>query len=298
MIPTSPKPASSNKNVKIEPDLVEKPLRKLRKMLDTFPSNPLPEDVHSLRTHTRRLEATIAALAPEDREEPRRVLKLITPVRKAAGKVRDMDVLIADVLTLEENAKSETLLRLVDHLASMRSKNAKKLGNAVAKRRPETHAHLRKLSKLFKKRLKNGSGTLNGDAAPQILITELTHWPGLNAENLHTFRLCVKELRYMLELSNEPNKDWIAKLGEVKDLIGEWHDWVELLKIAKHVLDPAKDGRVLKRIENVTEEKFRAALTASSQMRKRIFETSPTCARLKNSFSMPRPAQRRNCAYK
>jgi len=260
--------------VKIEPDLVEKPLRKLRKMLDIFPDNPLPEEVHALRTHTRRLEATISALVIERSKQPRRVLKLITPVRKAAGKVRDMDVLIEDVLTLKETQKGDTLVQLVEYLAKMRAKNAKRLQGAVSKRREETKTCLKQLSKQLRKRLKDDSGTLNGNAAPQILITELTHWPTLSAENLHLFRLRIKELRYMLELSNKPNAKWIARLGDVKDSIGKWHDWVELLKIAKRVLNQGEDGGVLQRIENVTEEKFHIALTASNLIRKQIFEPS------------------------
>ena len=88
------------------------------------------------------------------------------------------------------------------------------------------------------------------------------------------FRLRIKELRYMLELSNEPNEKWIAWLGDVKDAIGEWHDWVELLKIAKEVLDTVADAGVLKRIEKTTDERFNAALTTANQMRKRIFQPS------------------------
>ena len=157
-------------------------------MLDTFPDNPCPEDVHTLRTHTRRLEATISALVLARDKEPRRVLKLITPVRKAAGKVRDMDVLIENALTLKEKQNGAALVRLVEFLAGMRARNAKKLHDAVNKRHGETLICLKELSKLLKKRLKDASGTLNGDAAPQIVITELTNWPSLNAENLHMFR--------------------------------------------------------------------------------------------------------------
>jgi CHAD domain-containing protein len=240
-------------------------------MLDTFPSNPRPEDVHDLRTHARRLEATIAALIVERGKEPQRVLKLITPVRKAAGKVRDMDVLIEDVLALGVNRGGEGLVRLAEHLGKMRAKNAKRLRDAVTRRRRKTRTHLKELSKLLKKRLKDDSGTLRGDAAPQIVVTELTQWPNLNADNLHAFRLRIKELRYMLELSDEADKRWVTRLGVVKDAIGEWHDWVELLKIAKQVLDPGLDGGVLKRIEKVTEDKYHLALTAANQMRERIF---------------------------
>lgn len=243
-------------------------------MLDDFSADPRPEDVHALRTHARRLEAAIEALVPARSKEPRRVLKLLTPVRKAAGKVRDMDVLIEDALTLKDVQSAEGLVRLVEHLGEMRAKNAKRLRDAVLKHRRETGARLKELSKVLKKILEDEPGTLNGGAAPQILVTELSQWPQLNRENLHMFRLRIKELRYMLELSNEPNEKWIAWLGDVKDAIGEWHDWVELLKIAKEVLDTVADAGVLKRIEKTTDERFNAALTTANQMRKRIFQPS------------------------
>ena len=232
--------------MKIEFDHVEKPLQKLRKMLGDFSADPRPADVHALRTHARRLEAAIAALVPARSKESRRVLKLLTPVRKAAGKVRDMDVLIEDALALGNVQRAEGLVRLVEHLGQMRAKNAKRLTDMVANRR-KTSAHLKELSKVFRKQLKDEPGTLNGGAAPQILVTELIQWPQLNRENLHLFRLRIKELRYMLELSNEPNEQWVAWLGDVKDAIGEWHDWVGLLKIAKQVLDPGRT-RSAKRI--------------------------------------------------
>jgi CHAD domain-containing protein len=247
-------------------------------MLETFPANPQPEDVHALRTHTRRLEATIAALIVEQGKAPRRVLKLITPVRKAAGKVRDMDVLIEDVLALVVNRGDEGLVRLAEHLGKLRAKNAKRLRHAVTRRRRKTSTHLKELSRLLKKRLKDDSGTLRGDAAPQILVTELTQWPTLNADNLHAFRLRIKELRYMLELSDEADKKWIARLGDVKDAIGEWHDWVELLRIAKHVLDPSLDGGVLKRIDEINEDKYHFAVTSANRMREGIFR-APKSAR-------------------
>lgn len=256
-------------------------------MLDDFSADPRPEDVHALRTHARRLEAAIAALVSARSKEPRRVLKLLTPVRKAAGKVRDMDVLIEDALTLKNVQKTQGLVRLVEYLGEMRAKNAKKLLDAVFKHRRKTSAHLKQLSKVLKKRLQDEPGTLNGGAAPQILVTELSQWPQLNRQNLHMFRLRIKELRYMLELSNEPNEEWIAWLGDVKDAIGEWHDWVGLLQIAKQVLDAGEDDGVLRRIENVSEEKFHAALTTSNQMRKRIFQPS------KNGKGATMPALRR-----
>lgn len=255
--------------MKLQPDQVEKPLRKLRKQLKGLPSNPRPADVHSLRTHTRRLEAAVAAVALGRNKASRRLLKLITPVRKAAGKVRDMDVLIGDVLTLADSHGSESMVRLVEHLAKMRVKHARKLHEIVEQQRPETRKQLKRSSKLLKKAVEKDWGARSGE--PQTLISELGHWPDLNATNLHMFRIRIKELRYMLELSDDADQTLIRSLGTVKDAIGEWHDWVELLKIAKKVLNAEADGGNLKRLQEIVRQRLESAVAAANHLRERYF---------------------------
>ncbi len=259
--------------MKLEPDHVEKPLRKLRKQLGTLPPNPHPEDVHSLRTQTRRLEAAIAALVLERDKRSRRLVKLINPVRKAAGKVRDMDVLIRDVITLKDAQSGEGLVRLVEHLAKMRLKNARKLHDVIVRRRQKTRKRLKESSKLLRKRLKENTDAVDGEAAPQILITEIRHWPQLDAGNLHPFRLRIKELRYILQFAETADTKFIDRLGHVKEVIGEWHDWVELLRIATKVLDSGDP--LLKRIEHIGTEKLQVALDAANQLRERYFDPAP-----------------------
>jgi len=261
--------------VKLQTDNVEKPFEKLRKQLNGFPSNPRPEEVHSLRTQSRRLEATVAALVLDREKKSRRLIKAITPVRKAAGKVRDMDVLIADVLALSQRHRSDALVRLVEHLAKMRVKSARKLSDMVSAQQREARKRLKQSSKLIRKKLENESETMSGEAAPQILMTELSHWPKLDVRNLHLFRIRIKELRYMLQLSPQADGKLVDALGDVKDAIGDWHDWVELLKIARKVLDSRSDSEVRQRIDETGRGKLQRALTAANQLRERYFsETS------------------------
>ena len=255
--------------MKLQSKDVEKPLRRLRKQLAAFPSNPRPEQVHSLRTHARRLEATMAALVI-DREKPsRRLLKTITPVRKAAGKVREMDVMIGDLLTLSGRQGSEALVRLVEHLAKMRVRSARKLRAVIRGQRQDARRLLKQSWKLIRKKLKNDPAGVDGQAAPGILMTELSRWPELDVDNLHLFRIRIKELRYMLQLSPQADEKLVDALGEVKDSIGEWHDWVELRKIAQEVLDPRSDGEVLQHIEEAGNQKLERALKTANQARER-----------------------------
>ncbi len=227
--------------------------------------------MHSLRTQARRLEATVAAVALGRNKASRRLLKLIAPVRKAAGKVRDMDVLIGDVLALADSHRSESMVRLVEHLARMRVKHARRLHHIVGQQRPEARKQLKQSSKMLKRAVKKDWGDRSGEAAPRTLISELSHWPDLNAGNLHMFRIRIKELRYMLQLSDEADQTLIRSLGTVKDAIGEWHDSVELLGIAQKVLDAESDGGNLKQLEKIVNERLESAVGAANQLRERYF---------------------------
>lgn len=257
--------------MKLQANSAEKPIRKLRKQLKSFPPHPTPEAVHTLRTQTRRLEATVAALALDQESKSRDLLNLIRPVRKAAGKVRDMDVLIGNVLRISGEPGNESAVRLVEHLAKMRVKNSRKLRNLIRRQHRETPQRLKEFSKIIRRTLKNAVARIDGTAGTQILITELSHWPDLNQDNLHLFRIRIKELRYMLQLSEIIDEKLVNALGEVKDAVGEWHDWIELLKIARKALNPQTDKDTLEQIENAGHEKLVSGLAVANALRTRYF---------------------------
>ena len=254
--------------MQLQRNRVEKPLRKLSKQLKSFPADPLPEKVHSLRTRTRRLEATIAAVSLDREKKARRLVKRIKPLRKAAGAVRDMDVLIGDVLTVCGQG-GDSAVRLVQHLSAMRVEHARRLHHLVGRERGGIRRQLEKSSKLIRNRINGKTADGGSEAATQILITELSHWPKLEEGNLHLFRIRLKELRYMLQLHEQADEKLVDALGEVKDIIGEWHDWLELANIAREVLDPKEDRELLNRIFDSTGQKFQIALEAANRVRAR-----------------------------
>jgi CHAD domain-containing protein len=258
--------------VKLQRDYVEEPFVKFCKLLNRFSADAPPDKVHSLRTQARRLEASIDALTLDHNKSARRLLKSITPMRKAAGKVRDMDVLIGDVLTLRNAPNENALLRLEEHLSKLRLKRADKLNDAIERRSKVARRHLKRSSKILKKKMEEASDdSRNGQTAPQILMTELSHWPDLDEGNLHAFRIRVKELRYMLQLSADSDGKCITRLGKTKDAIGEWHDWMELLKIARKVLSLKTDQVILARIEDVWKKKLQLALNSANATRRLYF---------------------------
>ena len=80
-------------------------------------------------------------------------------------------------------------------------------------------------------------------------MAELREWPRLNNLNIHHFRLKVKELRYVLQLFPGADPGLVDSLAKVKDDIGDWHDWQQLLAIAREVLDARKDKTLLAEID-------------------------------------------------
>ena len=251
---------------------MEKPLRKLRKALKRFPTDPSSGEVHSLRTNARQLEAIVEALPVDSKKKTRQLLKSVAPVRKAAGDVRDMDVLVANVLAMPRADGEDSLVRLVEHLGERRVDSARDLSDTVAARRKAARRSLKQYAQLVGKEFDGRKRILTKtEPVAADLVRELTAWPKLNEENIHPFRIKVKQLRYMLQLSKNADEKVVDALGQVKDMVGDWHDWQELAKIAKSVLDPEEDRPALNKIDQIGDEKFKDALSKANAARKKYF---------------------------
>jgi len=269
----------------MELDRVEKPLRQLRKLLKKLPANPAPGDVHRLRTRARKIEAMAAALEPAGGKQTRRLLKAIKPLRKAAGGVRDMDVLIGDLLHLPVNGTRDSVVRLVEHLGNARRKSAAELLDTVDRTRKPARRELKKYARLFdsvaqgKKpapvEIARALESENGDAAPaSTLIDELAHWPRLSTHNIHLFRLKVKELRYVLELFPQADQGFIDALGKVRDEIGDWHDWQQLAGIARKVAGARQNRALLAQIDAAVKQKLTHALAGANGLRRKYLHAT------------------------
>jgi CHAD domain-containing protein len=269
-------------------DSLQKPLRRLRKSLKRFPKDPLAEEVHQLRTQARRMEAMAAALLFEQGGQPRHLLKTVGALRRAAGEVRDMDVLIANARGLAEadlrNDDRGCLESLVGRLRAIRTQSASELHETVTERRKDARRDLKRYSRqverIFEGRKldsKLGASSKTAESSSPVdpataaldFASELSRWPRLQADNIHPFRIKVKTLRYVVELAEEADNEFVRALDEVKDRIGEWHDWHELRRIARKILDHPGECRVRKQIEKIEKQKLKQALAAANAMRQR-----------------------------
>ena len=205
------------------------------------------------------------------------MLKTLKPVRKAAGEVRDMDVLAAKARTLT-GQRNDSVARLVEHIVDTRIESARELLQTLAKRQKKTRRSLKGFSKQIAQKFTAKSSGPKADPARNWLkddatlrlVADLNQWPELDAENLHSFRLKVKELLYVLHLVRNADVEFIDALGKAKEEIGDWHDWHQLAIIAQQTLNAQSDRAALKRIEETSKKKLDLALASARDVKSRV----------------------------
>jgi CHAD domain-containing protein len=259
---------------------IKKNIRKLRKLLKKAPGLPNPDEIHDLRTQTRRFEAMLEALGVNSKRNERRLLRHLGRIRRCAGKIRDMDVLTDYASTLQVDQERDCLVQLLEYLGAKRYRRAEQLHQRICKYGGELRRRLKRtlgrVQKLIPNQNKSKSGgrhTAPAEAMDFVLklSSELDSPATLNRKNLHAYRLKIKELRYVLEMADDPSyQDFIDKLSRVKDAIGEWHDWEELITIAGDVLDHKANCKLLREVKAIATHKYEDALSLTNKMRERV----------------------------
>ena len=257
----------------LEADRTHKSASKLRKLLKRVPKQPSPEQVHDLRTCTRRLEAGLDALGIDFRHNERRLLRVLSRLRKSAGKIRDMDVLIGYASTIHLEREQDCLVQLLEHLGAKRYRYAREMWGVKQKQGPElrrrlerTAKRLEKLSRQVQARTRARKDVM---ATSFQLSSELNTPARLSKKTLHAFRLKVKELRYVLQLADgAPQQPFVDSLGEVKDAIGKWHDWEALTEVAAKLLDHGGNCELLVELRRRSNAEYSQSLSLANEMRK------------------------------
>jgi CHAD domain-containing protein len=254
-----------------------KPFKKVRKRLKNWTAIPAPDDVHRLRTNSRRIEAILGALHWDSRKD-RRLLKPLSRVRKRAGNIRDMDVLTSLVIGLHATGEDECILQLVGHLSVARYKQARQMKKLVGKyRQGLRHDLKRTLSRIEEAANGNPDSSAeprhpaSGVAAVALDLSKKLNQPArLNPANLHPYRLQLKQLRYVLEMRSLRDRDsrFIDALRKAQTAIGEWHDWESLKEVASDLLEH-NGCALLRQIEAAARSGFDNALSAANSVRDR-----------------------------
>jgi CHAD domain-containing protein len=208
-----------------------------------------------------------------------------------------MDVLTADVLTVERDGEQDCLVQLVEHLGAERNKSARKLRRAIETTNPQLRRDLKRYSERVEKRLQEGKNNPPASDAVPLTMTrtiqlslDLKSPARLNRSNLHPYRLKVKELRNLLQLSDRAgDPKFLEELGDVKDTIGEWHDWGELVAIATELLDHGQSCKLIKSFKDTSDLMYQRALSLTSHLRSHYLKVRESNHRTRHDKSISVP---------
>jgi CHAD domain-containing protein len=211
------------------------------------------EAVHELRVATRRIRATLRLLAPVGTETKLRAYsKGVGALARAAGAVRDRDVLIADLAARVEQFPEQLQLSAGALRATLEAERRAAHGELLAfLDGDEQRAMLRGLATLI-------CGKRGWDDGPRVRdlggSTLWRHYEALRAhdrdglpqdeEALHEMRIDGKRLRYVLELFADPLGPRVdaaaALLADFQDHLGAINDAaVARVALATHLLADA-----------------------------------------------------------
>jgi CHAD domain-containing protein len=240
--------------------------QKLERDLIKLSSKPEPKSVHGLRTGTRRLQILLGELSPKLDRNEKKLLKLLSRIRKRAGKVRDLDVQSAALRSLKVPREPRRKTLLVNQLIELRAQQEKKLRKAV------DSATVREIRKRLKRAAKRFDPQASRDplAVAQTMLQRLERAAEpLTEAVLHQYRILSKRARYAAEFAapSPAAEQFIAKLKRIQDASGDWHDWLTLTQTSTQSLGDVRESPLVAELHNVTGAKYRHAVAVLSQMR-------------------------------
>lgn len=250
-------------------ELLTKSVSKLRKFLKKASQQMTPEEVHDFRRHSRRLEVALETVWPRPHAKWKSLRSQIAQLRKRAGKIRDMDVLTDYASTIQIAGEEDCLVQLLEYLGAKRYRDHDKIGQLIKTRRSHLRRRLRsapaRLTRFFPSKTQ-----MTAELGP--LMSEVSSQLPLDESNLHSYRLKIKRLRDLWQISAIPHpKHLLNILGRAKDSIGEWHDWKELETTATEVLNHGRNCRLLQEVKAVGNRKYQHALSVCKELRKAFF---------------------------
>jgi CHAD domain-containing protein len=249
-----------------QPDQTRTIFRKLSRQMSKLGGKPSPETVHRFRTSSRKVEVLVSDLAESRSGNDKKLLKLLGRLRKKAGRVRDLDVQSAALRSLKIPQEPGRKSQLMRTLAEERAKREKKLAKSLDKR---TVAEVRKRLKRTAVSLEIPKNADPVSLARQRLNELEVDQGAVTEKTLHQFRIAGKRARYTAELAGKDAEAarLIALLRHMQDVIGDWHDWVQLADKAEKLFGGVQDSALVAALRNVTRAKFRQAVNTLTEIR-------------------------------
>ena len=240
--------------------------QKLERDLIKLSSKPRASHVHRFRTGTRRLQILLGELSTQPDSRHKKLLKLLSRLRKRAGKVRDLDVQLAALRSLKIRQEPRRKTQLVNDLIELRGQQEKKLRKAADK---DT---VREIRKRLQRAARNFKPEASRDplAVEQGMLQAIERGDAPPTETLlHQYRILSKRARYAAEFADDsPDAQrFIADLKRIQDALGDWHDWLTLTRTAIEHLGAVHESSLAAELRNVTGAKFRQGVTVLSHLR-------------------------------
>jgi len=250
--------------------LIRQTFQRLDREIAKLGKKSAPDRVHKFRTSSRRVEALLSEVPPELHRNDEKLLKLLTRVRKKAGRVRDLDVQIQALRALKFPEANGHKSQLMDALMNERRNRERKLAKAFD---AELVGELRK-------RLKHAECELKVSAKTDPLaltlrkLSELNRGAPVTEKLLHQYRIIGKRARYIAELAgDDPEaKSTVERLKHMQDVIGDWHDWLKLTQRAEELIGNVRSSALVAMLRNVTQAKFRRSEELVSSIRSEFGE--------------------------
>jgi CHAD domain-containing protein len=249
-------------------------LQQLGRHVTKLAKNPAPESVHKFRTNCRRVEVLLSEVTPQPNRNDKKLLKLLSRLRKKAGRVRDLDVEIASLRSLKIPEGNGHKSQFMDALVQERARHEQKLAKAFN----------RKAADEIRKRLKRAASEIDIPKNAEPLALALSKLAKLGRDHatltertLHQYRIIGKRARYIAELDDHDAeaKRVVDQLKHMQDVIGDWHDWLKLTQKAESLFGGIRDSALVAMLRNVTQAKFRQSVDAVAETRKALSSKKP-----------------------
>ena len=221
------------------------------------------ESVHRFRTSARRLQTLLEQLLSKRDRNQKKLVKMLTRIRKQAGKVRDIDVQLTALRSLKIPQEPRRKTQLMHGLIELRAKHDRRLRKLLKK---DTLREIRKRLKRASKEIRF-TGAEDALAVARATLNEVIHPAGpVSEDHLHQFRTVVKRARYAAEFAPKSAEatQFISGVKRLQDAVGNWHDWSTLTGTASKRLGGVDQSSLVAVLHNVTGAKFRQAVAAVS----------------------------------
>jgi len=258
----------------LHPDHTGVRFHKLSRQFTKLVRKSSAESVHKFRTASRRVEVLVSDLAEKRNGNDKKLLKLLGRLRKKAGRVRDLDVQSAALRSLKIPQEPGHKAQLARSLAEERAKREKKLVKSLDKK---TVGEIRKRLKRTAAGMEIPKNTDPLGLARQKLDELEVDQGAVSDKTLHQFRIAGKRARYIAELAGKDAEAirLIGLLNHMQDVIGDWHDWVQLADRGEKLFGGVQESALVAALRNITRAKFRQAVITLTETRAALTGKKP-----------------------